>query len=395
MIAERPNVGYDFGGYRDGVRLMREAGVAPEALVLLNDSIWWPVFPGDDMLARMERAGSDLVGTVHHRPRARRGSARVRYLHSYFYWFGAAAAASQAFARFWDGYRLSGLKYDAIRRGELRLTQALADGGLTVGALWSGDALLARLDGSDAATVETTLRYATFKHDAARIEAERLLAEPGRGADWHARATGLLAAMFAEAEFQVAAPWAALRLEGMGYVKKSLSEPATSQYHRMRDAVLAAVAAGDLPRPVPAVEAEIAARQARGGRRPCRLTARKGSRAGRGEGPPGLVTYVINLARSEGRREAMARRLDALGLPFTRLDAVDGRAEWDRLAASVDETRFRRNVGRAVMRARDRGLPLPPRGVARPSLRRGPTRRWCSRTTWCSTTTSARPWTRP
>jgi glycosyl transferase, family 25 len=64
---------------------------------------------------------------------------------------------------------------------------------------------------------------------------------------------------------------------------------------------------------------------------------------------PALGVWLINLDRSTSRREAMEARLAALGLPYTRFAAIDGRAEWDRLVADVDLPAFRRNVGREVL----------------------------------------------
>ncbi|OYX18138.1 MAG: hypothetical protein B7Z04_13025, partial [Rhodobacterales bacterium 32-66-9] len=84
-IAERPNFGYDFGGYRDGIRLLREGRIAPKALVVLNDSIWWPIFTTDTILERMEAADVDVVGTImHHKPgRRNSGKSRRAFLESY------------------------------------------------------------------------------------------------------------------------------------------------------------------------------------------------------------------------------------------------------------------------------------------------------------------------
>jgi glycosyl transferase, family 25 len=42
--------------------------------------------------------------------------------------------------------------------------------------------------------------------------------------------------------------------------------------------------------------------------------------------------------------------LRAMGLPYRLFPAVDGAAEWDRLAADLDAGAFRRNVGREVLR---------------------------------------------
>jgi glycosyl transferase, family 25 len=64
---------------------------------------------------------------------------------------------------------------------------------------------------------------------------------------------------------------------------------------------------------------------------------------------PELGVWLINLDRSTARRETMEARLAALGLPYTRFAAIDGRAEWDRLVTGVDLAAFRRNVGREVL----------------------------------------------
>ena len=42
-VMERPNYGYDFGGYRQGLLHVAAIGLKPERLVILNDSIWLPL----------------------------------------------------------------------------------------------------------------------------------------------------------------------------------------------------------------------------------------------------------------------------------------------------------------------------------------------------------------
>lgn len=59
--------------------------------------------------------------------------------------------------------------------------------------------------------------------------------------------------------------------------------------------------------------------------------------------------WLINLPRSVERRARMEAQLQTLGLDYTLFDAVDGQADWDRLAESVDLPAFRRNVGREVL----------------------------------------------
>lgn len=64
---------------------------------------------------------------------------------------------------------------------------------------------------------------------------------------------------------------------------------------------------------------------------------------------PGLMVLLINLPRSTERRERMEQRLSAIGLPYELLPAVDGRARWDELLASVDVPAFERHTGRDVL----------------------------------------------
>lgn len=64
---------------------------------------------------------------------------------------------------------------------------------------------------------------------------------------------------------------------------------------------------------------------------------------------PGLMVILINLDRSIQRRQQMEQRLLALGLAYTRLSAVDGKAQWDTLRSTVDQVAFERHVGRDLM----------------------------------------------
>lgn len=64
---------------------------------------------------------------------------------------------------------------------------------------------------------------------------------------------------------------------------------------------------------------------------------------------PGLMVLLINLSRSTDRLARMQLRLQALGLDYERLEAVDGRARWDELLPTVDVPAFERHVGRDVL----------------------------------------------
>ena len=65
-FVERPNFGYDFGGYRDGIRFLWHWSVSPEHLIILNDSVWFPLSENETMLTAMERSPAGFVGALRH-----------------------------------------------------------------------------------------------------------------------------------------------------------------------------------------------------------------------------------------------------------------------------------------------------------------------------------------
>ncbi len=104
-----------------------------------------------------------------------------------------------------------------------------------------------------------------------------------------------------------------------------------------------------------------------------------------------LQTWVINLDRAPERLAAhRARSCERLGLPFTRLPAVDARALTAEQRAALDEPAYRRKHGMTPVCGRAGMLPVACRGDARRSWPATPRSRWCSKTTCCCTTACPR-----
>ena len=59
----------------------------------------------------------------------------------------------------------------------------------------------------------------------------------------------------------------------------------------------------------------------------------------------GLQTWVINLDRAPERMARIAAQLQRLGLPYTRLPAVDARSLTPEQRAALDEPAYRRKHG--------------------------------------------------
>ena len=155
----RPNYGYDFGGYRDGILLLADLGVTPERLIILNDSVWFPIGPGETLIDRMEALDADLVGAVVHPAMRRRrlSTKRRAFLESYFYLLNRQALKHPSFARFWRKFRVSSNKYNAVYRGERGFSHAMEDAGLRVDGVLDPGKLVDALEAADDATLRKTM----------------------------------------------------------------------------------------------------------------------------------------------------------------------------------------------------------------------------------------------
>lgn len=263
-ILERPNYGYDFGGYRDGIRLLGQLGITPEALLILNDSIWFPLGPDDSMIGRLQASGADLAGTILRvRPsssrqslaqdRASHGGDQIRFLESYLYYLPGSTFRHPAFATFWRDFRLTNNKYKVIRRGERDFSMVLAAAGLTVHAILSQEALLAAMAGVEAEVLVKTLRYGSYVDSSLQLECDALLAGFADDAIWRGEALAHMARAAGRGVFNSTFCYPTMRLLGAGFLKKSRERVNLLWRHRY----LAAVEASDLPAPTAELLAEI------------------------------------------------------------------------------------------------------------------------------------------
>ena len=143
-MAERPNFGYDFGGYRDGIWLLSQWKTNPDTLIILNDSIWFPLTANETLIDRMEASDADFVGALQLDPLRQTENIPTKkrpFFGSFFLMVKRGALQHQAFVRFWDRYRITSNKYKTIRRGERGLSHALMDAGVRCEAMYTRGAL--------------------------------------------------------------------------------------------------------------------------------------------------------------------------------------------------------------------------------------------------------------
>ena len=117
LVVQRPNYGYDFGGYRDGVWLLNARGIAPKALVFLNDSVWFPAVKNTNMLSRLIDSPGDYVGTQVFGDISKTGKRRG-FFGSYCFCIKSPVWQSDEFQSFWKNYQNISNKEVTLRRGE-------------------------------------------------------------------------------------------------------------------------------------------------------------------------------------------------------------------------------------------------------------------------------------
>jgi len=250
LLVERPNYGHDFGGYRDGLRVVLDRGMVPARLLLLNDSIWFPLSAHETLLTEMEDATDGLTGPVYERKTGRR---HAGHFESYMMMIGREGLTSPAFLRFWQSYRLSSTRRKVLARGEKGFSRALLDAGVPSKVLASRQAFAAAIEKASSEFLVNAIRYA--EHDSDQLERRRrsllgLSIDDGRTAD-------LIRAHIHEVSrttsIQEAFPLASMQIFNLPFLKKRQTGSSVA----MRRAFLRAVDAGLLDEPDPQVLLEI------------------------------------------------------------------------------------------------------------------------------------------
>lgn len=249
-VVERPNQGHDFGAWRDGIRLLRHFGLIPERLVLLNDSVWFPLVEDDSLLARMETEDGFTGALWMERP----GRVHRAHFQSWLTMFGPRALAHPAFRAFWDGYLASSRRASVLLRGEKGLSRAMVHAGLAAPPLASPALLLRHAEAVDASELARILAYAALTGPV-RATRDRLLVDP-QAQGFHAAALALISSTLMSGPVLETHPYLVAQAAGLHILKKR--NEATSVEARRQ--FLRAVDAGDLPAPPPMVLAEIRAR---------------------------------------------------------------------------------------------------------------------------------------
>ena len=139
FIIVRRNIGYDFGAWRDAIRQLALPRFETQEIILINDSVFGPLYPIRDLLRRLDFNKSDIWGLTE--------SWQGRYhLQSFFLAFGPKALRSDAFNKFWLDVKPVSIKLYVIQNYEIGITQAMIKGGLRCAAIWPYERLVKDVD---------------------------------------------------------------------------------------------------------------------------------------------------------------------------------------------------------------------------------------------------------
>lgn len=130
-MIERPNIGYDFGGYREGVLYALREKLLMERLFLLNDSNWFPITEDSDLIDAARASVADIYGVFLGSPRKRE---RDTHLQSYFYRFNLGIVSDPRFERYWKKMPLIEEKRLVVRHREVGLSRHFRELGFTLGS---------------------------------------------------------------------------------------------------------------------------------------------------------------------------------------------------------------------------------------------------------------------
>ena len=258
-VLQRPNYGYDFGGYRDGILHLWENDISLERLLVMNDSIWYPLGDEDNLLTRLEASGLDVAGTIVHR-RFKKTILRrkdTKVIESYLFSFSRRAVNSEVFEQFWRTYRMSSIKYNAVHNGERRVAETMMAKGLSADGLFGREEFLALLRKQDTKYLQDALRFSCYTNREFSLASKALLSGYADSVIWRDKALSHFERVSAKYGFLASFPFVAAGKMEIPLLKRT-NGPLQSL---ARKTYLAAVGAEALPLPRPDMIAEIAARE--------------------------------------------------------------------------------------------------------------------------------------
>lgn len=241
-VVQRPNFGYDFGGYRDGIKLLKSWGLIPDKLIIVNDSIWFPIDLKCNIFSDFESRSEDFLGLVKF---TRLSDPSKYFFESYFLFVNRSCFESEAFYKYWENYKLSDIKYRAVHQGERGFSKSMFAAGHSHDALFSRDLLSKSLQMQSATYLRKCLEYGAYSDEDLALDSKSLLLVFQDSDEWKRSALVHMKKTIERRHFHASFPYASMTLTDASFLKKNKSP----LHLRARQMYVKAVQAGDLPAP--------------------------------------------------------------------------------------------------------------------------------------------------
>jgi hypothetical protein len=253
-VIERPNLGYDFGAYREGWRWLQRRGHRPNRLILMNDSTWFPLRRQDDTLRRMEALKVDLAGHIFKTESSADSS--NDHMESHLLMFGQRALAHPDIQEFWANYRMTSSKALTIERGEKGISQAVLLAGLELKGLLDREQLLSILGGLPDDALCLVASNLVIDDDENRQRRADWVAAAAHGLPWREDFLAWTDYELANSLYQLLSAtfvYPAILYGGMGFMKKSNDR----RFQLARMLILREIEAGCIPPFDPVIMEEV------------------------------------------------------------------------------------------------------------------------------------------
>lgn len=227
QVMERENFGYDFGGYQDGVLAILRSGQPIHQMLILNDSIWFPLRRNCDLLDLMETSPAGFVGAFQLEPTRNQEKMQGKkrpFMGSFFWHFKAPVLRSPAFEEFWLDYKATSSKFATIRRGERRFTHHLLDAGIAGEAMFSRRQFDDRLNQARGTQLRQTLEELSTNDSVLAERRRSVLTNDQSDLAWHTEAQALAVAITESQNIMATAPIFMVRDMGLPFLKKSADD---------------------------------------------------------------------------------------------------------------------------------------------------------------------------
>ena len=224
-VMTRPNIGYDFGGYRDGIWYLRQQEIAVDALLVMNDTLWLPAGDNCFTLRQLEsfEASYTALSNFVYRPGRKRNDALSgrTYASSFGFWIDGEVWRSHAFQNYWRDYPLHTTKRKVVEHGEVGFSRAMTQAGFPLVTILDHAEVFARATCASRGWQEALVAMLPVLNSPLRKAQDELLAQLARG-----KAEPDAAAAFLATALPQLNPWDSMVVQGLvtgqiDFVKKA------------------------------------------------------------------------------------------------------------------------------------------------------------------------------